>query len=317
MRRQAFLSDGAEPRIADAAAAALLKAWAASKPDAAQAAAAGSALAESLDAGLLNVVAAYLPPRGEAVLGSSAAAFAAEVLPRLAAKASTGDAALDKLATPLLIAAALTAPVSPNATRSRFRGALVALPATTAPATSRGGSTSSGKDVGRLSPSALADVKAAWGAPRWRTRSAGVARWGCVPTGAGTPGACGPRFLPPPSHRRWRRSGCRVRSAVPQPRRQRSRRRCAGASAGAPPKACSGLPFGLVGPPNISSPSTVLGPAVPQRPDVLVVARPGGRLRQSGRSGAGAAASASSSSDESSEEDVPTPAPRLWGVPFA
>ena len=180
VRRQAFLNNGAEPRVADAAAAALLKAWAASKPDAAQAAAAGSALAESLDAGLLNVVAAYLPPRGDAVLGASAAAFAAEVLPRLAAKASTGDAALDKLATPLLIAAALTAPVSHE--RAALLADVLEAPLSALLKSDDGagvvlvkvatGHVELFKDaVGRLSPSALADVKAGMGRAAARARA--------------------------------------------------------------------------------------------------------------------------------------------------
>ena len=180
VRRQAFLSDGAEPRVADAAAAALLKAWAASKPDAAQAAAAGAALAEALDAGLLNVVAAYLPPRGEAVLGASAAAFAAEVLPGLASKASTGDAALDKLATPLLIAAALTAPVSHE--RAALLADLLEAPLSALLKSDDGagdvlvkvatGHVELFKDaVGRLSPSALADVKAGMGRAAARARA--------------------------------------------------------------------------------------------------------------------------------------------------
>ena len=266
VRRQAFLNDGAEPRVADAAAAALLKAWAASKPDAAQAAAAGSALAESLDAGLLNVVAAYLPPRGDAVLGASAAAFAAEVLPRLAAKASTGDAALDKLATPLLIAAALTAPVSHE--RAALLADLLEAPLSALLKSDDGagdvlvkvatGHVELFKDaVGRLSPSALADVRRAWGAPpRGRAAPqqpvspAGGVRLDMV-AAAGL-NLCAlfqlaeqrPRDRQNPRRRRVDRE---VRSGSPgrsvgSPRRQRSRRRCAGASAGAPPTARSPRP---------------------------------------------------------------------------
>ena len=180
-RRRAFLNDGAEQRVADAAAAALLKSWAASKPDAAQASAAGAALADALDAGLLNVVAPYLPPRGEAVLGSAAAAaFAAEMLPRLAAKASTGDAALDRLATPLLIAAALTAPVTQE--RAALLADLLEAPLSALLKSDDGagdvlvkvatGHVELFKDaVGRLSPSVLADVKAGMGRAAARARA--------------------------------------------------------------------------------------------------------------------------------------------------
>ena len=129
---------------------------------------------------MLNVVAAYLPPRGDAVLGASAAAFAAEVLPRLASKASTGDAALDKLATPLLIAAALTAPVSHE--RAALLADLLEAPLSALLKSDDGagdvlvkvatGHVELFKDaVGRLSPSALADVKAGMGRAAARARA--------------------------------------------------------------------------------------------------------------------------------------------------
>ena len=96
------------------------------------------------------------------------------MLPRLAAKASTGDAALDKLATPLLIAAALTAPVSHE--RAALLADLLEAPLSALLKSDDGagdvlvkvatGHVELFKDaVGRLSPSALADVKAGWGAP--------------------------------------------------------------------------------------------------------------------------------------------------------
>ena len=95
--RPSFLNDGVNRAVA--AAAALLKAWAASKPDAAQARP-RALYCRVADAGLLNAVAAYLPPRGDAVLGVSGGVRGGGLA---AAKASTGDAALDKLATLLLI----------------------------------------------------------------------------------------------------------------------------------------------------------------------------------------------------------------------
>ena len=367
MRRQAFLNDGAEPRVADAAAAALLKAWAASKPDAAQAAAAGSALAESLDAGLLNVVAAYLPPRGDAVLGASAAAFAAEVLPRLAAKASTGDAALDKLATPLLIAAALTAPVSHE--RAAFLADLLEAPLSALLKSDDGagdvfvkvatGHVELFKDaVGRLSPSALADVKAGMGrARRGRGRRSSRSSPAGVVCAVGS--NCGQKcaahsqsmvlYVPivatvlfslmtparllnynPPSFEGASIGRC-VGFARPKleksPRRQRSRHRCAGASAWAPPTARSPRPCPRAPPrPSRARRRSSRTPSAAATPPSTVgwastsslVARLGDRGRRRARRSSVSTSTSSSSDDESSsEEDVPTPAPRLCGVPFA